>query len=253
MSWKGSYTPEQLEARREYQRLRRKKLRETSREKLRAEAAAWRAANKDKISQYNKKQWERTKQNSELLEKDRARRRVENMSEEAVEQKRANGRVYSKSLTEAAKALGTTRYQLETTDKVRRHRSQQMRKWRAANPERAREIGNRASRAYRDRRGPRAAIDTYAYKAIRMALVAADAKSRYFPGFTGAQLKAHLFPLIPNGWTLANYGSKWEIDHVVPVSSFDYDSPDHPEYKKCWALENLRPLCKYENRAKGNR
>lgn len=253
MSWRDNFTPEQLEARKKKQREYRKARREADREAHRAEAAAWRAANKDKIAAYNRKQWDRIKADPDLLERERARRRVENMAPERVEAKREAGRFYSRSLTEAARELGYTRYELETDDAARARDTEKMRRWRAENRERALEINRRASRAYRDRRGARAAIDTYAYKALRGALVAADAKSRYFPGFTGRQLKAHLMSLMPNGWTFADYGDKWEIDHIVPVSAFEYESPDDPEYKECWALSNLRPLCKFENRAKGNR
>lgn len=253
MSWRDEFTPEQLEARKKKQREYRKAKREADREAHRAEAAAWRAANKDKIAEYNRKQRSRIKAAPDLLERERARGRVENMTPERVETKRASGRLYSKSLTEAARAMGFTRYELETDDVTRARDTEKMRRWRAENPRRALEINRRANRAYRDRRGARAAIDTYAYKALRVALVAADSKSRYFPGFTGRQLKAHLMSLMPNGWTFADYGDKWEIDHIVPVSAFEYESPDDPEYKECWALSNLRPLCKFENRAKGNR
>lgn len=34
---------------------------------------------------------------------------------------------------------------------------------------------------------------------------------------------------------------KWHIDHIIPQSELPYDSMEHPNFKKCWALENLRP------------
>ena len=34
---------------------------------------------------------------------------------------------------------------------------------------------------------------------------------------------------------------KWQIDHIKPQSDYPYDSMDHPNFKKVWALENLRP------------
>jgi len=253
MSWKDDFTPEQLEARKKKQREYRKAKREADREAHRAEAAAWRAANKDKIAQYNRKQRDRTKADPNLLERERARGRVENMTPERVEAKRAAGRLYSKSLTEAARAMGFTRYELETDDATRARDTEKMRRWREENYEAYIERTRAYNRRRRAERGRREAVDNYAYKALRGALVAADAKSRYFPGFTGRQLKAHLMSLMPNGWTFADYGDKWEIDHIVPVSAFEYESPDDPEYKECWALSNLRPLCKFENRAKGNR
>jgi hypothetical protein len=34
----------------------------------------------------------------------------------------------------------------------------------------------------------------------------------------------------------------WHIDHIIPQSDFKYTSFDDEGFKKCWALENLRPL-----------
>lgn len=41
------------------------------------------------------------------------------------------------------------------------------------------------------------------------------------------------------------------IDHILPKASFKFDSPDHPEFKRCWSLENLRLLPAIENMSKG--
>jgi hypothetical protein len=47
--------------------------------------------------------------------------------------------------------------------------------------------------------------------------------------------------------------SEWEIDHIRPVSSFSFDSTEHPDFKKCWALNNLQPLWAEDNLRKGNK
>lgn len=39
----------------------------------------------------------------------------------------------------------------------------------------------------------------------------------------------------------------WQIDHIIPHSSFKYTSMKDEEFKKCWSLENLRPLSAKEN------
>lgn len=46
---------------------------------------------------------------------------------------------------------------------------------------------------------------------------------------------------------------KWQIDHIVPHSSFGYTSMDSEEFRKCWALENLRPLSAKQNMIDGVR
>ena len=35
---------------------------------------------------------------------------------------------------------------------------------------------------------------------------------------------------------------KWQIDHIVPQSDLPYISMEDNNFKKCWALDNLRPL-----------
>jgi hypothetical protein len=50
----------------------------------------------------------------------------------------------------------------------------------------------------------------------------------------------------PNTW-------KWNIDHIIPQSKLKFDSYDHPNFLKCWSLENLRPLRADLNIKKGNR
>lgn len=46
---------------------------------------------------------------------------------------------------------------------------------------------------------------------------------------------------------------EWEIDHVIPKAAFVYESCEDPQFKECWALSNLRPLMRKENRAKNDK
>jgi len=48
-----------------------------------------------------------------------------------------------------------------------------------------------------------------------------------------------------------NYGSTWHIDHIRPVASFGYISPEYDDWLKCWGLNNLQPLWAKENIKKG--
>ena len=53
-----------------------------------------------------------------------------------------------------------------------------------------------------------------------------------------------------------NYGAGkycWNIDHIKPIDSFNFTSYDDEEFKQCWALSNLRPLCAIENSIKHNK
>ena len=62
---------------------------------------------------------------------------------------------------------------------------------------------------------------------------------------------AHLEKQFKEGMTWNNYGYYgWHIDHIRPVSSFNFNSYDDPEFKECWALSNLQPLWGKENISK---
>lgn len=45
----------------------------------------------------------------------------------------------------------------------------------------------------------------------------------------------------------------WNIDHIIPQSDLPYSSMQDDNFKKCWALENLRPLNSLDNIKKSNR
>ena len=46
---------------------------------------------------------------------------------------------------------------------------------------------------------------------------------------------------------------RWHIDHITPQSKLPYDTMEHPNFQKCWVLDNLRPLEAVENIKKGNK
>jgi hypothetical protein len=45
----------------------------------------------------------------------------------------------------------------------------------------------------------------------------------------------------------------WQIDHIVPQVDFPYTSMEDDNFKKCWSLENLRPLSSKQNIIKGSK
>lgn len=40
---------------------------------------------------------------------------------------------------------------------------------------------------------------------------------------------------------------RWQLDHIIPHSEFKYISVENEVFKKCWALENLRPYSAKQN------
>lgn len=81
---------------------------------------------------------------------------------------------------------------------------------------------------------------------------------RNFLPYTIEELKLHIESLWEPWMTWDNYGGKsdnpektWQIDHIIPHSSFYYTSMEDNSFLQCWALSNLRPLEKIENISKG--
>ncbi len=71
-------------------------------------------------------------------------------------------------------------------------------------------------------------------------------------GYSCKELRRYLEARFRPGMSWDNYG-EWHVDHIIPKSLFKYESYDDPEFKACWALENLQPLWAKDNLSKGNR
>ena len=75
----------------------------------------------------------------------------------------------------------------------------------------------------------------------------------YLP-YTLEELREHLESKWLPGMTWDNHTNEgWHIDHIIPQSKLLYDSMDHPNFQKCWALENLQPLWASDNIRKSNK
>lgn len=70
--------------------------------------------------------------------------------------------------------------------------------------------------------------------------------------FSVNDLKIHIEKQFLPGTSWDNM-SEWHIDHIIPVSSFNFKGYDDEDFKFCWSLNNLRPLWKEENLKKSNK
>ena len=67
-------------------------------------------------------------------------------------------------------------------------------------------------------------------------------------GYSLNNLIRRLKKTMPEGYTWADYlEGKLHLDHIIPKSVFNYDTPEHPDFKHCWALNNLQLLPAKEN------
>lgn len=73
-------------------------------------------------------------------------------------------------------------------------------------------------------------------------------------GYTLVDLIKRLKLTMPKGFKWEDYISgKLQIDHIIPIYAFNFSRLEHIDFKRCWALSNLRLLPKVENLKKGNR
>lgn len=86
-----------------------------------------------------------------------------------------------------------------------------------------------------------------------------------YTGWTFRELKKHLEEQFEPWMTWDNRGKYvysswddndsstwiWQIDHIKPVSEFEFKTKTDPGFKECWALSNLRPLSAKQNQIDG--
>ncbi|MDP2643698.1 MAG: hypothetical protein Q8P24_02045 [Desulfobacterales bacterium] len=68
-------------------------------------------------------------------------------------------------------------------------------------------------------------------------------------GYTLPQLVEHLEKQFQEGMVWGNYG-EWHIDHKIPLAAHNFETPNDLDFKRAWALENLRPMWAPENQSK---
>jgi hypothetical protein len=79
--------------------------------------------------------------------------------------------------------------------------------------------------------------------------------------YTIQELKKHLEDLFEPWMNWDNWGPynpstwetkpMWQIDHITPVSTFNFTSVEDEDFQKCWALSNLRPYSAKQNQYDG--
>lgn len=144
------------------------------------------------------------------------------------------------------------------------------REWRERNPEKVKEIQSVAASKRKDdpnyiawqtkysreytrekRKNPRHRLDHRISQLLRSSL--SNKRGRAWEslvGYSVDELFSHIERQFSPGMSWENM-SNWHVDHIRPRSMFEYDSPDHPDFKACWALTNLQPLWARDNIIKG--
>lgn len=166
-------------------------------------------------------------------------------------------------------------------EEVKKHRKEYNKQWRKDNREKKLEQNRRHYQKYKDKRLEEAKkyyqknkekiweyqrnkyktdlkfnLNNKISKAIRKSL-RGNKNSWHWEdliGYTREDLIKHLKKTLPKGYTWNDYmEGKLHIDHIIPKNAFNYSKPEHPDFKRCWALSNLRLLPVKENIIKSNK
>lgn len=185
-------------------------------DKIKAYKEKYKKKNKKKIAEKDKQYREKNR------DKINAKRRMCNMSDELIEKRRSQVKAYREKNKEKLNAY------------ARKRRSQ--------NPiyKLGHNISNYMRNCLKDKKEGR--------------------HWEHLVGYTAKDLKKHLESLWEPWMCWENYGNPngdhtdcWHIDHVKPMSWFNFSSYEDIGFKECWALSNLQPKAGLSNISKNNR
>jgi hypothetical protein len=106
----------------------------------------------------------------------------------------------------------------------------------------------------RYKKEPKFRLNTIMRKSISESLHGTKNGKRWqtLVGYTINDLKNHIESQFTGEMNWENQGSYWHIDHIIPISAFNFSDSKQIDFKRCWALNNLRPFIAKDNLRKGN-
>jgi len=185
------------------------------------------------MKEYNKKYWKKNKDDPEFRAKEKARidaHYQKNKVKRCAQTKKWQDANPDKVKSYQKKHRSTPEYKAKANQKQKEKKQNDPAYRLRCN------IGSTVSMAIRRQEGSKQGESTF----------------KHLP-YTPEILKEHLEAQFDENMSWDNYGSYWNIDHIYPQSKLPYDSVEHPNFKKCWALSNLRPLEKGENIRKSHK
>lgn len=141
-----------------------------------------------------------------------------------------------------------SKYQAQNKEK----RNALAKRWNKKNPEKYKAGYTRRNKKIRG--NPKGRINSRISVYINQSLRGKKAGRRWesLVGYTLADLMIHLEGKFNAGMSWDNIG-KWHIDHIIPISAFNFKNTEDIDFKRCWSLKNLQPLWSKDNLSKGNK
>jgi len=145
-------------------------------------------------------------------------------------------------------------YNKEYSEKHRPGKAIRAEKWRKANPEKIRITKKKYFEKKKKEIGFRLSLNIS--RGIWQSLKGSKNGEHWelLTGYTLGDLKKHLEKQFTKRMVWSNYGrTGWHIDHIIPINVFNFEKPEHEDFKRCWALKNLQPMWAKENILKSNK
>lgn len=185
-----------------------------------------RSENKDKMTEYNKKYWVKTKdiqiEKNKIWRENNKERVAENYKAyRALHGKEIDKRQYEKRKNDPEYRAKYNAYRINY-DKNKRTNDISFRV-KENIKRRIREIIQNRGKSY---------------------------KNHEYLGCSTEQLKCHLEKQFSEGMTWNNYGRMWHIDHIIPCASFDFKR--ELDKRLCFNYRNLQPLWAKDNICKSD-
>ena len=144
---------------------------------------------------------------------------------------------------------------LDWYEKNKEYRKEYYNKWRTENPEKWRESKRNYERT-RKANDPLYKLVANFRTAIYTVLKENNMNKygHYFEilQYSPEELASHLEVQFTEGMTWENYG-EWHVDHITPITAFNFQEIGDNEFMRCWSLENLQPMWGDENIKKSNK
>lgn len=197
---------------------------------------------------------------------DNARRRVKNMSEEQIKNKRARELVCNLSqeqLQIKRKRQNLASKNLNAEQKENRNLT---RKNKRINDKLSGKIYKRKSKTKTINQKLRSTISSNINNFLKKNYSNKNGQSSFkYLEFNINQLKEHLEKQFESWMAWDNHGKyniliwndqdqstwTWQLDHIIPQSNLPYISMEDENFKQCWALKNLRPYSAKQNSIDG--
>lgn len=224
--------------------IRKKKYYQDNKERIKKRVNKYRAENRDAVNQSKREYYH---------------------SEKGTQKRKEYARINKEGIAERSKEYKKQYYQINKTEVDAKNKL-----WCENNRERTREyyanyrkehrkkLNRRANELKRKRRKDNVAIRLNDSISAQIRFYLKKSKEgrswQKLLGYSVQDLKKHLMTTMPKGYSWKDYlCTKLHIDHIIPVSVFNFESYDHIDFKKCWSLDNLQLLPVSENCIKNDR